>query len=371
MSIDYTLTIVMLGTAILGFVSGVLGSFAVLRKQSLLGDAMAHASLPGIAIFYLLSGQTNTPFLLLGAMIAGWIGTGLVMIIIGETKLKEDAALGIILSVFFGFGLVLLTIIQRKPGASQIGVDQYLFGNAATLLLEDIIVMGGFGIISLVIISIFWKEFKVLSFDPDYLKSLGYPTKKIELLLTSTIVVAIVIGLQTVGVVLMSAMVISPAAAARQWTDKLVVMVILAGTFGTVSGVSGALLSSYITNLPTGPTIVCIMSVIVLISLLLAPNRGGIWGYYVKKSIDKQIREDTMLENLLMFSESKEHPFYPHDIAALTAIGRGPAKKALESLKEKGFAQNPKGDMWAITEEGLKYAKKNKYLPEVYIEKKG
>ena len=224
---DYTFQIVMLGTSILGIVSGALGSFAVLRKQSLLGDAMSHAALPGIAIAFLITLSKSAWILLLGAAIAGWIGTILMIVIVENTTLKRDAALGIILSVFFGFGLVLLTLIQKLPIASQSGLDSFLFGSAATLLKADVVTMSVIGILTLTILILFWKEFKCLSFDPNFLRVIGYPYFKLDILLTTLIVFAIVIELQTVGVVLMSAMVIAPAAAARQWTDKLSVMVML------------------------------------------------------------------------------------------------------------------------------------------------
>lgn len=355
---DYTLILVILGTTILGVVSGALGTFAVLRKQSLLGDAISHAALPGIAIAFLITHTKNPLALVLGACIAGWIGTVIVMIIVKNTTLKEDAALGIILSVFFGFGLVLLTVIQKLPIASQSGLSSFLFGSAATLLFEDILTMSVLGSLTIVVLFLFWKEFKLLAFDQGFAKSLGYPIKRLEILLTSLIVVAIVIGLQTVGVVLMSAMIIAPAAGARQWTDKLSLMVLISAVFGAISGVSGAVLSGIVQHLPTGPTIVLIVSFLVLISLLFAPNRGLVWGWFRDYRSGQNIREQAMLSNLLLFAESVTDPFYPHDIAALTAIGRGPALKAMRNLKEQGLVVNPEGDKWALTKEGLVEAKK-------------
>ena len=366
---DYTLLIVGFGTALLGAVSGSLGSFAVLRKQSLLGDTIAHASLPGICLLFLMTQTQSTFSLLIGGIVAGWIGTLLVITIINKTRLKEDAALGIILSVFFGFGMVLMTIIQRLPQVNQVGLDHFLFGNASTLLQEDLINMIGFGSLALFLLILFWKEFKLLSFDPDYLISIGYPKKRIEILLTSLIVIGIIIGLQTVGVILMSAMIISPAAAARQWTNSLEKMVALAAFFGMISGVSGALISSSVNNLPTGPTIVCIMGIFVIISITLAPNRGLIWAWWRKKHANETMKENAMLENLLLFADNHENPFHAHDIAALTAIGRGPARKTLKRLEEKGFTYNPSGDHWAITQKGLDFAKENESLPQNYIRK--
>lgn len=271
---DYTLRTVALGAGVLGAISGALGAFAVLRKQSLLGDAMSHAALPGIAIAFLLTESKAPLVLLLGAAVAGWVGTLLVSSVVSTTRIKLDSALGIVLSVFFGFGLMLLTFIQRMPTAAQAGLDKFLFGQAATLVERDVLAMGLLGLPAIALMLLFWKEFKLLSFDPDFGASLGLPMRLLDILLTTLIVVAIVVGLQTVGVVLMSAMVVAPAAAARQWTDRLGVMVGLSALLGALAGVSGAVLSSTTARLPTGPTVVLCISAIVLISLLFAPNRG-------------------------------------------------------------------------------------------------
>ena len=234
---DYTLRTITLGTAVLGAVTGMLGSFAVLRKQSLLGDAISHAALPGIAIAFLITGAKDSNILLLGALVSGLIGTFWIRGIISKTHLKSDTALGLILSLFFGFGMLLLTFIQKQPNANQAGLDKYLFGQAATLLERDVWMMTIVTGICLFVLLLFWKEFKILLFDADYTKTLGFNTKFIDILITTFIVLAIVLGLQTVGVVLMSAMLLAPAAAARQWTNSLGVMVFLAAIFGAFSGV--------------------------------------------------------------------------------------------------------------------------------------
>jgi manganese/zinc/iron transport system permease protein len=271
---DYTLRTVALGSATLGLVSGVLGAFAVLRKQSLLGDAISHAALPGIALAFLLTGSKAPIVLVLGAAFAGWVGTLAVMVAVRNTRIKQDAALGMVLSVFFGFGLLLLTFIQKLPEASQAGLDKFLFGQAATLVERDVITMAVMGALALFVVALLWKEFKLLSFDPNFGSSLGFPTGLLDVILTSLIVIAIVVGLQTVGVVLMSAMIVAPAAAARQWTERLNVMVILSGAFGALVGLLGAVTSSVVPRLPTGPTIVVYVSIIVLLSLMFAPERG-------------------------------------------------------------------------------------------------
>jgi manganese/zinc/iron transport system permease protein len=274
---DYTIRTVALGAAVLGIVSGMLGCYAVLRRQALLGDAMSHAALPGIVLAFLFTGMRELSLLLLGAMVAGWVAALVMMAITHHSRIKEDSALGMVLAVFFGFGLMLLSFAQQQPTAAQAGLDTFLFGQAASLVERDVVTMALIGGVSLGLMLLFWKEFKLLSFDPDYAATIGLPVRLLDIGLTSLIVVAIVIGLQTVGVVLMSAMLIAPAAAARQWTDRLGLMVLLAGVFGALSGIIGAVISATARGLSTGPTIVLVVSAFVVVSLLLAPNRGLVW----------------------------------------------------------------------------------------------
>lgn len=287
---DYTLRTVALGAAVIGIVAGALGSFAVLRRQSLVGDAMSHAALPGIGIAYLLTDRKDNLVLLTGAAIAGWLATLAVMGIVRGSRVKFDSALGLVLSVFFGFGLMVLTYIQRQSGASQAGLDKFLFGQAATLIQDEVRNMAIVGAIALAILLLFWKSFKLLSFDSDFAATIGYPVRVLDVVLTTLIVVAIVIGLQAVGVVLMSAMIVAPAAAARQWTNRLGIMVILAALFGALAGVTGATLSSTQTHLPTGPTIVVCVSAIVIFSLLFAPNRGLVWAWFARRRKREELR---------------------------------------------------------------------------------
>lgn len=264
----YVLCTVLTGTTILGFTAGALGAFALLRKQSLLGDAISHAALPGIALMFLFTHSQNPLILLSGGALAGSIGVALMMLVVHKTALKTDTILGIILSVFFGLGLVLLTVIQKLPVSKQSILNKFLFGNASTLLPEDIYVITILGSIILLCLTLFWKQFKILTFDPDFASVCGYKTHLLNIFLTTLILATILIGLQTVGVILMSTMLIAPAAAARQWTTSLGGMVVCAGFFGAFSNIIGTLVSNAHSNLPTGPTIVIVASALVLFSLL-------------------------------------------------------------------------------------------------------
>lgn len=271
---DYTFQTVALGSALLGLISGVLGSFAVLRRQSLLGDGVSHSALPGVVMAFVLLGSKNTEALLLGALTSGLLATLLIVGVVRHTRVKFDSALALVMSVFFGLGLVLLTYVQKIPNSNQAGLKRFIFGQASTLLRRDIVLMILCGLILLSLVLLFWKEFKLFTFDADFAQSLGFSPKKLNLLLSFMTVLAIIIGLQTVGVILMSAMLITPAVAARQWTNKLWVMVTLSALFGAASGIAGTTASSLVPKLPTGPAIVVCVSSIVIVSVLFAPGRG-------------------------------------------------------------------------------------------------
>jgi manganese/zinc/iron transport system permease protein len=350
---DYTMRTVAMGAGVLGVVAGALGCFAVLRRQSLLGDAISHAALPGIVLAFILTGAKSPLVLVLGAAVAGWLGTLVIMMIVRHTTLPEDSALGIVLSVFFGAGLVLLTYVQRMPTASQAGLETFLFGQAAAMLTRDVAVIAGLGSLSLLAVVLFWKEFKLLSFDPEYGATQGLPMPAIDVLLTTFLVIAIVIGLQTVGVVLMSALVIAPAAAARQWTNSLGLMVVLAGVFGAAAGVSGALLSGMAAHVPTGPTIVLAATALVLVSMSLAPERGLVWTAWRRRRQRQQVRTDAVLADLyeLAGQHAGEHA---HDVSVLRAMrsGRTDVRRALQLLESRGLARRAGAAGWLITGAG-------------------
>jgi manganese/zinc/iron transport system permease protein len=275
--IDYTLLLVLQGAALLGITAGVLGSFALLRQQSLLGDAISHAALPGIVLMFLCTQSKNPWILLSGGALAGIVGVMSMHYICTRTTLKKDAVLGIILSVFFGFGLVLMTVAQKVPTSNQAVLNKFLFGNVSTLLEQDISAIALISCFIMIILVLCWKECEMYVFDPVFAQSLGFKAVIIEAIITVLLICAIVIGLQTVGVILMSTMLIAPAAAARQWTAKLGTMVVLAGFFGACAAIIGVYVSSIIDHLPTGPAIVVAASCIVFFSLACAPQRGIAW----------------------------------------------------------------------------------------------
>jgi manganese/zinc/iron transport system permease protein len=271
---DYTLRTIGLGAALLGAVGGMLGSFAVLRRQALLGDVVSHAALPGIVAAFWLSGSRAPLVLVIGAALSGLLAAVLAEGLSRRSRLPTDTTYALLLAAFFGLGMLLLSLVQRSGVAGQAGLSSFLFGQAAAIVNADLQLIALVGLLLLGLLLVFWKEFTLLSFDPQYALSRGYPLKRLELLLNGMLVTAVVIGLQLVGVVLMSALLTAPAVAARQWSGSLAGMTLRAGLFGAAAGLGGAWLSTVNSGLATGPLIVVLLSAIVAVSLIAAPQRG-------------------------------------------------------------------------------------------------
>lgn len=269
---DYTLRTVTIGTALLGAVTGALGAFAVLRRQSLLGDAVAHAALPGIALAFALTGSKSPAILLIGAAAAGGLAAWAVTAIARHTRVPYDSALGVVLATFFGLGLVLLRVVQQISGEKQTGLERYLFGQAATTLRDDFTLIVIIGVLAAVVLIALWNPMRMLAFDPEYAAVVGLPVRLLDGLLTGMLVFAVVAGLPMVGVVLVSALVVAPAAAARQWTDRLATMVVASAAFGAIAGAGGTVLAHALSSpgraVPTGPVVVLVAVAIVIVSLI-------------------------------------------------------------------------------------------------------
>ncbi|NEW07036.1 metal ABC transporter permease [Paenibacillus sp. SYP-B3998] len=265
---------ILLGCMLLGLSSGVIGSFAYLRKQSLMGDALSHAALPGVCIAFMLSGSKSIVLFLIGAATAGIAATFGIGYITRNTKIKQDSALAIVLSVFFGLGIVLLTQIQHSGNGNQSGLDKFLFGQAASMMLSDVKIMAVISIILISVCTLLFKEFKLLSFDPGFARGLGYPVAFLDQFIMFLLVIAVVVGIQAVGVVLMAALLITPAVSARYWTERLGIMVVLSGFFGALSGLVGTFISANGNHLPTGPLTVLASTSLFLISVVASPRRG-------------------------------------------------------------------------------------------------
>ncbi|MBY8977011.1 metal ABC transporter permease [Rhodobacteraceae bacterium NNCM2] len=358
---DHTLRNAMLGAAILGIVSGVIGSFALLRRQSLIGDALSHAALPGICVGFLIAGTRSLGPILAGAVVSGALAGLVILFLTRVTRLKTDAALGISLTLFFALGIVLLTYVQGQSGAAQAGLETFLFGQAAAVLVSDLILLGSLTAIVLVIVALLWKELKLTTFDPVYAQTQGLPITLLETVLTLTVAMAVVIGLQMVGVVLMAAMVIAPAAAARQWVSRLETMVLLAAFFGIIAGVTGAVISSVAPGLATGPLIVLAATAIVAFSVLLAPERGLLWQSLRRRSERRELGSFEVLQTLVDLTRDHDDPAYPVERGMLDTYHGARTAAAVGELEAKGLIASAshmpnEGEHWVVTSKGHRTA---------------
>ncbi len=363
----YTVRVVALGGAVLGLLSGTLGCFAVLRRESLLGDALSHAALPGVAIAFLLAGRQLSA-LLLGAGLASWLAMRFVAALLASTRLKRDAALGIALASFFAAGLAALTYIQSLPDASQAGLDHFIFGQAAAIIESDVALVSGVGLVALLCLALFWKEFKLVAFDPEFAGANGFRVGLINTLLTTLIVVAIVLGLQLAGVVLMVGMLIAPGVAARQWTDQLREMVILAGLFGAFAGAVGSVISALDSDIPTGPMIIVVAFILSLLSLTLAPGRGILQRWLLVRANRRRFAARNTLRDIFRYAAAHGPADTPVPAEFIRGVGEGQADLGLRQLQSDGLARAvPAG--WQLTSSGIARARadqRNQRLWDLY-----
>jgi manganese/zinc/iron transport system permease protein len=207
----------------------------------------------------------------------------------------------------------------------------------------------------LVAVAVFWKEFKLLSFDYEFMAVQGWPVRVLDLLLTSLIVIAIAIGLQVVGVVLMSALLVAPAAAARQWSNRLPVVLLIAALIGGIGGVGGALLSSSL-GWSTGPAVVLVVSAFALLSLFFAPQRGILWSWIRHRYQHRQVRVSAVLAGIYRLAVEDPDPFRAHSVKALDAVGIHAAQRTMPELERQGWVKRA-GQLWQLTEPGLARAR--------------
>jgi len=294
---------VILGTTLLGIAAGVIGSFSLLRKRSLTADALSHATLPGIAGAFLISTSLgysgrSMPVLMLGAAITGIVGVACIHLILHHSRLKEDAAIGIVLSVFFGIGIVLLSLVQTSSSGSGAGLNHYIYGQTAAMTRSDAALMGIIGIVASLTALIMLKEFMVVCFNETFARSTGLPVWLIDSIMLGLVVLITVSGLQAVGLILIVAMIIIPPAAARFWTDRLWKLVLISALIGGLSGYAGASISALFPRKPAGAVIVLVAGSIFGLSMLFAPTRGILADTIRRLRLKLLIARDHVLESL-------------------------------------------------------------------------
>ncbi len=347
--LNYTDSVVLVGAVILGVAAGVLGAFAVLRQRSMVGDALSHAALPGVCVAFVATGAKDAATLAIGAAIAGLIASVLILAIERTGRIRPDAAIGVVLTGFFSLGIVMLTFLANFNNSSQAGLDTYLFGQAAGLLESDLTVMGILCLASLGFVALFFRPLKAALFDLAFAGSVGLPVRLIELSMTAMLVIAIVIGVRTVGAILMVAMLIVPTVTARQLTDRLPVLLVVAGLVGAAVGTTGSLISTA-ASVPTGPVIVMVGFAVAMAAILFAPGRGVVWraGQTIRD------RRRAANEGVLIDLEIAVHSGAPPTVEQLAALsGRPPStvRRALRDLDRAG-ALNRDGEHIYLSESG-------------------
>lgn len=353
---DPNVRAVVLGTLLLTSSAAMVGSFALLKKKVLVGDAIAHAVLPGVCLSFMLTGSKHPLSLVIGAFITGWLSLICIDQIIHRSKIKEDTAIALVLSVSFGIGLLLLTTIQHSGNAMQVGLSNFLFGKAAALVSDDLTSLALLSLTIIIIVLLFFKEFTLLAFDKAFAQASGLPVQALELLLSSLTVLAIVIGIRAVGILLMASMLITPPAAARFWTQNLPKMVLLATVFGMIAGLVGSYISYAAPAMPTGPWIVMAISFIAYFSFMFAPQQGLL----ARKMRQRKHQEKTLLENILKIFYAlgaTDGDFYRSKTTEALQAHRPllsyKLKKGLKRLKKQNMVREEAGH-WVLTAAGQK-----------------
>jgi len=272
--IPYNTAVVAGAVAVVGFAAGVVGCFGVLRRRALAGDAASHATLAGVVAAFLLTGRRDLPTLLAGAFVAAVASLGCLVLIRRCTRTRDDAATALVLSVSFGIGIAMLSGLSARgiPGAG--GLEQFLLGHTAALTATDAVTLAA---VSLAVVLVVWaglKEATLVSFDPAFAAATGWPVAIIDYALVTLVAAMVVVGLPAAGAVLVTALVVIPPVAARQWTDRVPTMLLLAGTIGLVAAVGGVAASAAVPRLATGPTIVLVAAALFAVSFFCGPERG-------------------------------------------------------------------------------------------------
>lgn len=353
----YNTSLVIAGTTLLGCAAGVVGVFALLRKRAMMADALSHATLPGIAAAFLAASWLGVegkslPLLLVGAIATGVLGVVSVQLMLRHSRLHEDAAIGIVLSVFFGLGVVGLSFIQQNRPAGSAGLTAFIYGQAATMRPGDVWLMAGIALLGVVATVCFLKEFGLVAFDDGFARVTGWPVTAIDLVMMAMVVLVTVAGIQAVGLIMVVALLVIPPVAARFWTDRLWLLVVVAGGVGALSGFGGSVVSSMLPRKPAGAVIVLTAGGVFVLSMLLAPTRGVVATGVRRLRLRLRIASDHLLEAAF------EHGTRTLPIAEVASLARlqgwsGPFRWLLLSrLRLAGLIVSRSGGGVAVSEAG-------------------
>lgn len=344
---------------ILAISSAIIGTFTVLRKRSLVGDAVSHAVLPGVALGFILRGEKDPIILLVGAFITGYLSLLLIDLITKRTRIKEDTAIALVLSFFFGIGIMLLVHIQQMSNSGHgyrdfAGLNSFLFGSAASIGDQDIYMFSIILLVIVIVVRLFYKEFKLLSFDETFAQTIGINIKFIQFLMTSLTVLAVVAGIQSVGVVLMSAMLITPPAIGRFWTNNLQKMLFIAIFVSVLSSYVGAIVTTE-TGVPTGPFIVGLLTLLALLSFFFSPKRGLAFKVIQKRKHKIKMLEENILKTFYHLGEenhSFDLPYTKKDILQKREFHEQKLNYGLKLLKRHRYIKIS-GQELTLTKAGI------------------
>lgn len=359
----FNTNMVIAGTTFLGLAAGVIGVFALLRKRSLMTDALSHATLPGIAGAFIVASALGAqgrslPVLLLGATLTGVLGILCVQGILRHTRLREDAAIGIVLSVFFGAGIVALSYIQANAAAGSAGLNKFIYGQAATMQPGDVMLMAAIAAGAVAATALFLKEFALVCFNDAFAKVDGWPVSFLDVLMMAMVVLVTVAGLQAVGLILVVALLIIPPVAARFWTDRLIALLFIAALIGAASGYFGSVISALLPRKPAGAVIVLTSGVFFCVSLVCAPARGVIASALRRLRLRLLIAGEDILESAY---EASLAPGATRNIrrseidttARLHAWPLGLRALVTRRLRRKGLLIPRPDNAWRLTDRGF------------------
>ncbi len=356
--LGHTFRTVAAGAAAMGLVAGVIGSFAVARGQSLMGDAVSHATLPGIVLAAMLVGVREPWVLIAGACVTGVAAAAAISLTARSTPVKFDSALALVLTAAFGLGMVLLVAHSRGESA-QAGLNSFLFGQAAAIVAADLLTIAVAAVLVLAAVAWRWNEFRAICFDFEFAQVAGVAVRRIDLLLVLLLVVTIAAGLKVVGVVLMSAMLVAPAVAARQWSDRFAVVTALSAGFGAAGGVAGAFLSILGPSLATGPLVVLSLGAIAILSILGAPRHGVVAEYLRSRRRRGRFRLEKTLAAMLALEGQHRSGRHSHSAAAIQASipDLDGVDGVVRELAAAGLAIGSPGRGWRLTAGGMERAR--------------
>lgn len=306
---DYNTRVVVIGVSLLGLAAGLIGCFMLLRERALLGDALSHATLPGIGVAFILmtvlggSGKSLAG-LLIGGTISGVLGVATILLVVHLTRIKEDAALGIVLSVFFGLGIAVLGLIQNLGAGHAAGLKSFIYGKTASMVLSDAVTIAAAAALITLACLLLYKELTLLCFDPGFARAQGWPVLTLDVVLMALVVGVTVIGLQAVGLILMVALLVIPPAAARFWTQHLPTTLLVSALIGAGSGLVGATLSALVPKLPAGAIIVVVAGGFFIVSLVFGPARGVLRRAMEHRRLTRTVAHQHLLRAVYELSET-------------------------------------------------------------------